>query len=375
MSKRDYYEVLGVSRGASDNEIKKAYRKLAMQYHPDKNPDNKEAEAKFKEASEAYAVLSDQTKRQKYDQFGHQAFEGGAGGFDFNNFQGFEGFEDIFGDIFSSFFGGSRGGGRSMGQPGNDLRYDLEITFEEAAFGTEKEIELRRRRTCKECHGSGAEKGSQAKTCSDCNGAGQVRVQQGFFAISRTCPTCSGMGQTIDKPCKICRGSGLDLVKGKLKVTIPPGIDTGQRLKLSNEGESGLKGGPDGDLYVVVMIRPHQVFKRHDSDVLCEMPVTYTTAVLGGELEVPTLEGKVKLKIPAGTPSGKIFRMRNKGIQILGTNRRGDQHVKVSVHIPKKVSDKHTKILEELKKVETEEIKPEVGEDEGFFDKFRSIFS
>ncbi len=373
MSKKDYYEILGVGKSASDADIKKAYRKLAMQYHPDKNPDNKEAETKFKEASEAYSVLSDQDKRSKYDQFGHAAFQGGAGGFDFNNFQGFE---DVFGDIFSSFFGGSGGGRQSTGQPGADLRYDLEITFEEAAFGAEKEIEVRRRRTCRECTGTGAAKGSNAKTCTDCHGAGQIRMQQGFFAVSRPCPTCQGRGQVIEKPCHVCRGAALEPISSKLKVNIPAGIDESQRLKLRGEGESGLQGGPAGDLYVVIGIKAHKYFQRHESDIVCEMPIAYTMAVMGGEIEVPTIEGKIKLKIPAGTKSGKVFRLRNKGIQILGTTRRGDQHVKVDVHIPKKISDKHLKLIEELQKIEEEEFKLKVNDEpEGLFDKFKNIFS
>ena len=348
-----------------------------MKYHPDKNPDNKEAEAKFKEASEAYAILSDDDKKAKYDQFGHAAFDGpgGAGGFDFNNFQGFEGFEDVFGDIFSNFFGGGGGSSRhSVGQAGSDLRYDMEISFEEAAFGTEKEISLTRRRACDVCKGSGAADGSSPTTCSDCGGAGQVRVQQGFFAISRPCPSCHGRGQKIDKPCNACRGAGLAPHTGKLKVTIPAGIDEGQRLKLRGEGEAGTQGGPDGDLYVVIRIKQHKFFQRHESDVICEMPIGYTKAVLGGEVEVPTIDGKVKLKIPAGTAAGKIFRLKNKGIQILGTNHRGDQHVRIDVHIPKKLSGDHLKLIEQLKEVEDKEIVIDPEQEEGFFDKVKNIF-
>ena len=378
MSKRDYYEILGVAKTASINDIKKAYRKLAMQYHPDKNPGNKEAETKFKEASEAYAVLSDDSKRKQYDQFGHSAFEGmggGAGGFDFSNFQGFEGFEDIFGDLFGSIFGGATSGSRSgrsfRGHPGNDLKYDLHITFEEAAFGTEKEIEVRRRRTCGACSGTGASKGSSPETCDDCGGQGQVRMQQGFFAISRPCPKCRGTGQTIKNPCVECRGQGLKATTSKLKVNVPAGIDESQRLKLRGEGESGLQGGPEGDLYVVIRIKPHKVFERHDSDVICEFPITYTTAVLGGEITVPTLDGKANIKIPTGTASGKIFRLKNKGIQILGTNQRGDQHVRVFVEIPKKLSEKYKEALEKLKIIEAEERQ---GKEETIFDKVKNIF-
>jgi len=371
VAKRDYYEVLGVGRTASQDDIKKAYRKAALQYHPDRNPGDKAAEEKFKEATEAYNVLSDADNRDKYNQYGHAAFEQGAGGF--HGFTDAAGFEDVFGDIFAQFFGGAGGGGggkRSRGRAGRDLKYDLEITFEEAAFGTEKTINVNRRILCEDCHGSGAAKGSAPETCQQCGGQGQIRMQQGFFTMSRTCPVCNGNGQVIKNPCTGCSGQGLKVNAGKINVKIPAGIDNGQRLKLRGEGDAGVGGGPNGDLYVQIGVREHPLFKRDESEILCELPISYTMAVLGGEIEVPTLEGKVKMKIPAGTPSGKVFRLKNRGIQVLGTNRRGDQHVQVHVNVPKKVSEETRKLLERLQEIEQEE-----GESKGFFGKVKDIFT
>ena len=369
MSKRDCYEVLGVSKTATLDEIKKAYRKKALQYHPDKNPGDKEAEEKFKEATEAYGILNDPENRKKYDQFGHAAFaQGGAGGF--NGFSGFEDFEDIFGDIFSSFFGG--GSTRTKGHAGNDLRYDLDITFEEAAFGAEKEIEIPCRRSCVDCGGSGAGAGSKVERCAQCDGAGQIRYQQGFFTVGRTCGACNGSGQSIKNPCSSCRGTGLKSVKNAIKVSIPAGIDHGQRLKLRGKGESGSHGGPDGDLYVVLRVKEHPIFERDGADVLFDFPISYTSAVLGDELEVPTIDGKVKLKIPAGTASGRVFKIRNKGIQVLGTNRRGDQNVRVVIEVPTKLSEEHLALLEKLKAVESRE---RTEQSRSFFDKVKNLFS
>jgi molecular chaperone DnaJ len=371
VSKRDYYEVLGVSRSASTDEIKKSYRKLAVKYHPDKNPGDKASEDRFKEATQAYSALSDPDSRARYDQLGPAAFEqsggGGAGG-------DFSGFEDIFGDLFSSFFGGSTGGGgrRSRGQAGRDLRYDLEISFEEAAFGTEKEVSIGRQIACKGCEGSGSAKGSSPERCSTCGGAGQVRMQQGFFTIQRTCHVCSGVGQIIKNPCSSCRGSGRELSEGKLKVKVPAGIDNGQRLKLRGEGEPGNAGGPSGDLYVQIAIKPHEIFQRQEQEIILEWPISYADAVLGNEMEVPTLDGPTSIKIPAGTPPGKVFRIRNRGIQVLGTNRRGDQHVRVSIEVPKKVSDEERKILEKLK--EFDDVRRKEG-DKGFFGRVKEMFS
>lgn len=374
MAKRDYYEVLEVSKSASLDEIKKAYRKKAVQFHPDKNPGNAEAEDKFKEATEAYSVLSDAESRARYDRFGHAAFAngGGAGGFQSGDFSGFE---DIFGDIFSSFFGGSMGGDprRARGRGGNDLRYDLDITFEEAAFGCEKEISLSRRTRCEECSGTGAAKGSSKERCPQCEGAGQIRIQQGFFTLARTCHACGGEGQVVKNPCKLCSGSGLRTKESKLKVKVPAGVDNGQRLKMRGEGEPGVGGGPNGDLYIQILVAEHPLFQRQESEVISEMPITYTTATLGGEIEVASLDGKMKLKIPAGTPSGKVFRLKNKGIPILGSSpqRRGDHHVRVHVYVPKKVSEEERAVLEKLAVVQGTVVEDE----KGFFDRMKNMFS
>lgn len=375
MSKRDYYEVLEVSKSASLEDIKKAYRKKAVQFHPDKNPGNKEAEEKFKEATEAYSVLSEAESRARYDRFGHAAFTqgGGAGGFQAGDFSGFE---DIFGDIFGSFFGGAMGGDPrrgARGRGGNDLRYDLEVTFEEAAFGCEKEVTLARRSRCEECSGSGAAAGSGRERCPQCEGAGQIRMQQGFFTLARTCHACNGAGEVVKNPCRSCSGSGLKTRDSKLKVKIPAGVDSGQRLKMRGEGEPGMGGGPNGDLYVQIIVADHPIFQRQETEVVCDFPLSYSMATLGGEVEVPSLDGKVKLKIPAGTPSGKVFRIKGKGIPVLGSSpqRRGDQHVRVHVHVPKKVSEEERKILEQLAALQGSV----VDDEKGFFDKMRDMFS
>lgn len=372
MSKRDYYEVLDVARTASLDEIKKAYRKCAVQYHPDKNPGNKEAEEKFKEATEAYSVLSEPEARARYDQFGHAAFAQGNGfsGFDFGDFSGFE---DIFGDIFSAFFGGAPGGNkRSRGRAGRDLRYDLEIEFEEAAFGAQKEIALERRVSCENCQGSGAASSSSLQSCPHCKGSGQQRVQQGFFTISRTCSGCNGAGQIIKDPCSACGGAGSKAKQSKISVKVPAGIDHGQRLKLRGEGEPGARGGPAGDLYVQIYVKEHAFFKREEAEIYCEVPITYAAATLGAEIDVPTLEGHEKLKVPSGTPSGKVFRLRNRGLQVLGTDRRGDQHVKVFIHVPKKLSEDHKKLIEKLREIEGSQ----PGEEQkGFFEKMKNMFA
>lgn len=365
MSKRDYYEVLGVSKGASESEIKKAYRKLALKHHPDKNPENKvESEDKFKEGTEAYSVLSDAEKRAQYDQFGHAAFQQGGGGAGFGDFSDFE---DIFGDIFGSFFGG---GGGSRVRAGNDLRYDLTVDFKEAIFGVEKNIDVAKKVACRDCEGSGAAEGSKPEHCKHCGGSGQTRVQQGFFTIGKPCDVCRGAGQIVTNPCKGCDGIGAVVSQGKINVKVPAGIDSGQRLKLRGEGEPGAAGAPAGDLYVHVLVRDDSVFERQDSEIICEVPISYTDAVLGSEVIVPTLEGEAKLKVPSGTPSGKVFRMRSKGVPILGTNRRGDQHVRVFIKVPKKVSDKRREVLESLKAVENEE--PE--DDKSFLGKVKDMF-
>ena len=325
--KRDCYEVLGVSKSASASEIKAAYRKLAVKFHPDKNPGDEECAEHFREATDAYGILSDEGNRSKYDQFGWAAFENGAGGA--QGFGGdFSGFEDIFGDIFSSFFGGSSpfgsGGGARSGRAGRDLAYSLDLDFEEAVFGVERDVEITRADLCEECSGNGCAKGSEPANCSSCGGAGQVRIQQGFFTMSSTCPQCSGSGQVISDPCGPCSGSGRKAKQVSLKVKVPAGIETGQRLKLRGEGEPGIGGGPSGDFYVKISVKPSKVFERDGAELMCELPISYAQAVLGAEIDAPTLEGSVKIKIPPGTPSGKVFRLRNRGVQILGTNRRGD---------------------------------------------------
>ena len=372
-AKRDYYEVLEVSRSASLEEIKKAYRKKAVKYHPDKNPDDPSAEDKFKEATEAYSALSDAESRAKYDRFGHAAFEQGRGG----GFHGdFSGFEDIFGDVFSSFFGAAMGGGRrGRGRGGNDLRYDLEVSFEEAAFGCEKEISVGRHQVCDTCSGNGAAKGSAPERCSQCNGAGEIRIQQGFFTLARTCHACSGAGEVVKNPCTACRGSGRTLKESRLKVKIPAGVDHGQRLKMRGEGEAGSGGGPAGDLFVQIMITEHPIFQRQEAEVVCDIPITYSAAVLGAEIDVPALDGALKLKIPAGTPSGKVFRFKNKGIPILGSSpqRRGDHHVRVFVQVPTKVSDEERGLLEKLAELQGSVVTDANGK--GFFDKVKDIFS
>ena len=372
MAKRDPYEILGVAKGATETEIKKAYRKKALKYHPDKNPDNKEAEEKFKEATEAYGVLSDAERRQTYDQFGWGAFEQGSGGF--GGFQGdFGGFEDIFGDIFGAFFGGqATGGKRTRGKAGRDLKYAMKVKFEEAVFGTEKEVTIAKNSLCETCDGSGAKEGTSPVTCETCDGAGQIRLQQGFFTISKTCHVCSGAGEMIKDACNSCRGSGYIRTESAIKVKVPPGIDHGQRLKLRGEGDAGLAGGPSGDLYVQVNVERHKFFERQDTEIICSMPISYSTAVLGGEIEVPTLEEPVTLKIPAGTVAGKIFRIRNKGVPVIGSGQRGDQHVQVAIKVPKKVSDERRELLEkldELDKIEKD------SDEEGFFDKVKNIFT
>ncbi len=366
--KRDYYEVLGVSRTATPQEMKSAYRKLAIQFHPDKNPGDAAAEEKFKECTEAYEVLSDAEKRARYDRFGHQA-PGGFGG----GAQGFNDISDIFGDIFGEMFGGGRrqrnNGGR---QRGSDLRYNLSIGFTEAATGTEAKIKIPRHRSCETCKGLGAKPGTTAKTCPTCHGAGELRMTQGFFQISRTCGQCAGAGKVITDPCTTCKGAGKTASESTLTVKIPPGVDTGTRLKLSGEGEPGERGGPPGDLYVVVQVEEHPIFVREDTEVICEVPVSFTQAALGATIEVPTLDGKVKMKVPGGTQSGKVFRLRHKGFPALGNpSHRGDQHVRVSVEVPAALSKKQRELLEQFAAISGEDAHPQA---KTFFAKVRELF-
>ncbi|RLG68684.1 MAG: molecular chaperone DnaJ, partial [Methanobacteriota archaeon] len=349
MAKQDYYEVLGVSRDASSDKIKQAYRKLAVKYHPDKNPDNRaEAEEKFKEISEAYEVLSDPQKRATYDQFGHAGVGGGFG-------SGFSGFETFarefegtnFGDIFGDFFGGIFGGKtreKEQRRKGADLEYSLEISFEEAAFGIKKTINFLRYDVCPHCKGEGAEPGTKKTTCPECGGQGEVRMMRGFFSINKTCSRCQGEGSIIQKPCSKCRGEGRIQVNRQLSVKIPAGIESGSRLRIANEGETGVKGGRKGDLYLLVYVQKHRIFKRERDDIFCEIPISFSQAALGTEIEVPTLEGKIRMRIPPGTQSHKLFRLRGKGIPNIQGYGRGDEIVKIVVRTPVHLNSEQKKL-------------------------------
>ncbi|MNQ48426.1 Chaperone protein DnaJ [compost metagenome] len=351
MAKRDYYEVLGVERGASEAELKKAYRRLAMKHHPDRNPDDKASEDLFKDANEAYEVLSDASKRAAYDQYGHAGVDpsmGGAGGAGF----GGANFSDIFGDVFSDFFGGAggRGGQRGGAQRGSDLRYTLELDLEEAVRGTTVNIRVPTLVNCKVCEGSGAKKGTSPVTCTTCGGIGQVRMQQGFFSVQQTCPRCHGSGKMITDPCGSCHGHGRVEEHKTLSVKVPPGVDTGDRIRLSGEGEAGAMGGPAGDLYVVVNVREHAIFQRDGKHLYCEVPISFADAALGGELEVPTLDGRVKLKIPEGTQTGKLFRLRGKGVAPVRGGGAGDLMCRVAVETPVSLDRRQRELLEEFRK-------------------------
>ena len=357
MAKRDYYEILGVSQQVSEAELKSAYRKLARKYHPDKNLDNKEsAEEKFKEVQEAYSVLSDSQKRGMYDRFGHEGVAGAAGGG--GGAAGAGGFSDIFEDIFGDMFGG--GGARSAGgqtrgrasgaQRGADLQYQFELSLEEAVMGKKVEISIPTYVRCDGCRGSGAKKGSKAATCSSCGGAGQIRMQQGFFAVSQTCPTCYGAGQVIGNPCSQCRGQGRTQGNKKLSVKIPAGIDNGDRIRLSEEGEAGVRGGPPGDLYVQIKVKEHAIFKRDGLDLHCEVPISFVTATLGGDLEVPTLGGQVKLKVPAESQTDKIFRLRGKGVKAIRNTQQGDLLCRIVIETPVNLRGEQKELLQKLDK-------------------------
>lgn len=371
--KRDYYEILGVARGATQDELKKAYRKLALQYHPDRNSNDPDAEEKFKEATEAYEVLSDPKKREAYDRFGHQGVQGGfSGGF---NPETFAEFSDIFGD-FSDFFEGLFGGQRRQRRPGGamrgeDLRYDLELTLEEVAQGVEKKIDVPRHETCETCTGTGCAPGSSPTTCGACNGFGQVRFSQGFFSVSRPCPRCGGRGSTIDSPCNACSGAGRVLRRKKLSVKIPAGAETGLRLKVTGEGERGFRGGPPGDLYIFITVKPHELFERDGDDIVCEVPVSITQSALGAEIEVPTLFGKAKMKIPAGTQTHKMFRLRGKGLPNIRQHGQGDQFVRVVVETPTRLTSRQKELLEEFAHISGEQHNPI---SQGFFDKVKDMF-
>ncbi len=351
MAKRDYYEVLGVNRDASDEELKKAYRRLAMKHHPDRNPDSNTAEDKFKEAKEAYEVLADPDKRAAYDQFGHAGVDQAAGMGAGAGAAGFGGFADAFGDIFGDIFGGGGGRSRSNVYRGADLRYNLEVTLEDAARGTETRIRIPTMVECETCHGSGAKPGTEPVSCPTCHGHGQVRMTQGFFSIAQTCPKCHGSGKVVQNPCTTCSGNGRLKRQKTLSVKIPPGVDEGDRIRLSGEGEAGVNGGPSGDLYVVIHVRPHDVFTRDGNNLHCEMPVSFTKAALGGEIEIPTLDGYAKIRIPAETQSGKVFRLRGKGIKGVRSSSYGDLLCHVVVETPVKLTARQKELLAELEEI------------------------
>lgn len=346
MSKRDYYEVLGVEKGATDAELKKAFRRLAMKHHPDRNPDDEKSEVAFKEAKEAYEILGDAQKRAAYDQYGHAGVEQGAGGFG----GGGAGFGDAFSDIFGDIFGGGGGGGRQRVRKGDDLQYNLELNLEDAVTGTTVKIKVPTMKHCNPCDGTGAKEGSSPKTCSTCGGHGQVRMQQGFFSVQQTCPTCHGQGTTIDDPCNECHGVGRVKETKSLSVEVPAGVDSGDRIRLSGEGEAGEKGAPPGDLYVQMHVKKHPIFQRDNADLYCEVPISIVTAALGGELHVPTLSGKLNLKIPAGTQTQKLFRMKGKGVKPVRGGPIGDLLCRVIVETPVKLSKEQRELFEKLGK-------------------------
>ncbi len=376
--KKDYYELLGVPRGASPEEIKKAYRNMAKKFHPDANPNNKEAEEKFKEINEAYEVLSDPPKKGAYDQFGHAGVGAGGpggrggGGFRPQDFGNAADFEDIFGDVFSNFFGGQSRPGRSQVQEGDDLRYDLKLTFEEAAFGTTREVKVRKLATCESCHGSGAKPGSGRVVCPTCKGTGQIRSSQGFFTIARTCGRCGGQGEMPGSPCPTCRGNGRVERERVISVKVPAGVDEGSRLRLRGEGEAGVNGGPAGDLYVFLHVEAHDFFEREGGDLHCEVPISFVQASLGAEIEVPTLEGPVKMKIPAGTQSGKVFRLREKGLRTPQSSEVGDLLTTVVVETPTELNARQKKLLEEFEALSQEGNTPEVHK---FMAKMKNLFT
>jgi len=373
MSKKDYYETLGVSRDASEADLKKAYRRLAMKHHPDRNTENsEEAEAKFKEAKEAHEVLSDANKRAAYDQYGHAGVDPSMGG---RPGAGAGGFEDVFGDVFGDIFGGGRrGGGAQRGQRGSDLQYNLELTLEQAVFGTEVKIRVPTLVSCKTCSGSGAKKGTSAKTCTTCGGAGQVRMQQGFFAVQQTCPQCRGKGKMISDPCSDCHGQGRKQEQKTLSVKVPAGVDTGDRIRLANEGEAGENAAPNGDLYVQMHVKAHDIFNREDNDLFCEMPISVGTAALGGEIEVPTLDGKLRLKIPAETQTGKSFRMRGKGVKPVRGGATGDLLCRVNVETPIKLSNKQKELLKDFEKSIQEDGKQHSPKNASWGDRMKKFF-
>ncbi|HEX6156950.1 MAG TPA: molecular chaperone DnaJ [Burkholderiales bacterium] len=368
MAKRDYYEVLGVNKDATDDDLKKAYRRLAMKWHPDRNPDNPKAEEHFKEAKEAYEVLCEPQKRAAYDQFGHAGVSQQAGGG-----PGGAGFGDIFSDIFSDIFGGNRGG-RSTVFRGADLRYNLELTLEQAAHGFETKIRIPALAACETCKGTGAKAGTQPATCPGCRGAGQVRVSQGPFSIAQTCPRCHGSGSIIPNPCGTCSGSGRIKLQKTLAVKIPAGVDEGDRVRLSGEGEPGVNGGPPGDLYVQVHVKPHPVFQRDHDDLHCEMPISITTAALGGEVTIPTLDGSAKIRVPAETQSGKTFRLKGKGIKGVRSHEPGELFCHVVVETPVSLTERQRQLLREFESISAQDSARHNPRAKGWFDKVKNFF-
>jgi molecular chaperone DnaJ len=370
--KRDYYEVLGVNRDASDEEIKKSYRKLAMKHHPDRNPDSRDGEEKFKEAKEAYEILSDGERRRAYDAYGHAGVHPQMGG---GEGPGFGGFAEAFGDIFSDIFGAGQGRGRSSVFRGADLRYNLEISLEQAARGTETKIRIPTMETCETCHGSGAKPGTQPKTCETCHGSGTVRLSQGFFSIQQTCPTCHGTGKMVTDPCATCRGAGRLKKHKTLAVKIPTGVDVGDRIRLSGEGEAGVNGGPPGDLYVVIHLKQHAVFAREGDDLRCEMPISFTQAALGGEIDIPTLDGSAKIKVPPETQTHQVFRLRGKGIKGVRSSYAGDLLCEVVVETPVRLTDRQKDLLRELEEINTKDANRHNPRAKSFMEKVREFFA
>jgi len=374
-TKRDYYTVLGVARDASEEDLKKAYRKLAMKYHPDRNPGDKASEEHFKEAKEAYEVLTDARKRAAYDQFGHAGVDPSMGGARGMGPEGFGGFADAFGDIFGEIFGQGRGGRGSGVYRGADLRYNLELSLEDAARGTEAKIRIPTMESCDTCHGSGAKPGTQPKTCPTCQGRGEVRVSQGFFSIQQTCPNCHGTGKVVTDPCSACSGAGRLRKHKTLSVKIPAGVDQDDRIRLAGEGEAGMNGGPPGDLYVVVNLKPHPVFQREGADLHCEMPVSFATAALGGEIEIPTLDGQAKIKIPAETQTGQVFRLRNKGIRPVRGSVQGDLYCHVAIETPVKLTARQKELLREFEAISAKDPGAHNPRAKSWMDKVKDFFS
>jgi molecular chaperone DnaJ len=372
MAKTDYYEILGAAKGASKDELKKAYRKLAMQHHPDRNPGDEEAERKFKDVNEAYDVLKDDQKRAAYDRFGHAAFENGGGG-GAGGFEGFAGGGGGFADIFEEMFGDFMGGGRRGAQGrGSDLRYNMGILLEEAFKGNQTEIRVPTSVACESCKGSGAEGGSKPISCPSCQGRGKIRAQQGFFTIERTCPSCGGAGQVIENPCRSCQGAGRQRKEKTLSVNIPPGVEEGTRIRLAGEGEAGMRGAPPGDLYLFITIQPHPIFNREGADIHCRVPVPMATASLGGQIEVPTIEGgRARVAVPEGSQTGRQFRLKGKGMSVLRSPARGDMYVEIAVETPMNLTKKQRELLEEFRREGGDQTNPQ---SQGFFDKVKEFF-